>query len=342
MFAGFEHVRFVLRPSGVFHPKIYLFEDGPGGWVCICGSANFTAGAMTKNQEACVLIEGRDVPNSLRKDFSDVIERAWRLGKVPTSDERRYYRMQWQLKQSRISELTGRFTRHPKGSGTQGQDASDEGHDLHEISLVRMAWPQFMSRVLSEQRGQAYKGRLSVLEVAQKLFSSRRSFADLSAGDRRRIAGFASAREEDGLDWKWFGNMQGAGYFKRLVNEQPGRIARAIDAIPLHRPVTQQDFARFVDHLDDLTGVSLGAGTRLLTMKRPDTFVTFNTQSRRRLCAECGLNTTIDWEGYWNSVIGRIRQSIWFQEPVPTQPQAERIWHNRVAMLDSLYYDHRH
>jgi hypothetical protein len=250
--------------------------------------------------------------------------------------------MQWRLKQVRISELTGRFPRQGRVNGTQLQSANDEGHDLHEISLIRMAWPQFLSRVLSEQRGQAYKGRPSVLERAQRLFSSRRSFADLSAGDRRRIAGFASTREEDGLDWKWFGNMQGAGYFKRLVNEEPGRIARAIDAIPLHGPVTQQHFGRFVDRIDDLTGVSLGAGTRLLTMKRPDTFVTFNTQSRRRLCSECGLNTTIDWEGYWNSVIGRIRQSIWFQEPVPAQAQAERIWHKRVAMLDALYYDHRH
>src|SRR5262252_422209 len=65
--ANEARVHFVLRPDGVFHPKLYLFENGPNGWACVCGSANFTRGASADNLEAAVLIDGRDASANLHK-----------------------------------------------------------------------------------------------------------------------------------------------------------------------------------------------------------------------------------------------------------------------------------
>lgn len=42
---------------------------------------------------------------------------------------------------------------------------------------------------------------------------------------------------------------------------------------------------------------------------------------------------------YWHSIIGKIRQAIWYQEPCPKQRLAKRIWNGRAAMLDALYFD---
>ena len=50
-FMDHPEARFVLQPSGVFHPKIYLFENDPDDWACIVGSPNFTRAAFSENME---------------------------------------------------------------------------------------------------------------------------------------------------------------------------------------------------------------------------------------------------------------------------------------------------
>jgi hypothetical protein len=37
-----QRVAFVQQPNGVFHPKVYLFENSGLDYVCLLGSANFT------------------------------------------------------------------------------------------------------------------------------------------------------------------------------------------------------------------------------------------------------------------------------------------------------------
>lgn len=133
--------------------------------------------------------------------------------------------------------------------------------------------------------------------------------------------------------------MQGAGHFKKLVNVQPKRIGHAIDAIPVKGEVTNAHFAAFSDEIGSLPGVSLASGTRLLIMKRPDVFVPFNAPNLKKLCKACGLSENVDWETYWHSIVGKIRQAIWYQEPCPKQRLARRIWNGRAAMLDALFFD---
>jgi HKD family nuclease len=53
-FLDHDGVRFVMNPSGVFHPKLYMFELPKGRWECVTGSANFTKAAFTSNAEVAV------------------------------------------------------------------------------------------------------------------------------------------------------------------------------------------------------------------------------------------------------------------------------------------------
>jgi len=336
-FADDSRVRFVLRPDGIFHPKIYLFEDGPHGWACICGSANFTRGAVSKNLEASIYLDSRDDPEDLHERLAGFVSAAWRTGTVPTAPQRKYYREQWQLKRDRLAELSGRFV---KGSAAKKPDDSEEGNegrDLHQIPLVRMSWHDFVTAVKRERSGKALAPRLEVLEAARQAFIATPGFSDLDPQQRKRIAGFGH-RRDDPIDWMWFGNMQSAGRFARLVNQRPKSIARALDSIPLEGEVRRSHYEAFVDAIKGLPGVAMGSATRLLSMKRPDVFVSFNARSRERLCQACGLPQNVDWDGYWDLILARIRESIWYQHPQPSHPQAHRIWANRVALLDALYY----
>lgn len=56
-FARHRKVRFVLHTDGVFHPKVYLFENDADNWACIVGSPNFTGAAFSKNVETAVLFD---------------------------------------------------------------------------------------------------------------------------------------------------------------------------------------------------------------------------------------------------------------------------------------------
>src|SRR5215467_14005380 len=86
--ANEPRVHFVLRPDGVFHPKLYLFENGPNGWACVCGSANFTRGASGENLEAALLIDGRNAPANLHQKIRTFIDDAWKWGARLTVEQR--------------------------------------------------------------------------------------------------------------------------------------------------------------------------------------------------------------------------------------------------------------
>ena len=195
--AGDARIHFVQQTDGVFHPKVYLFENGPQDWACICGSANFTKSAMSTNSEACLLIDQGDAPEVLRRQVVELIDEAWGRGAVPTAEYIKYYRKQWQLKQARLKELAG----SENGGNGDGTPKSKVGLPLHDIALVRMTWPHFMGAVKKEDNGNALMDRLNVLDAAESIFSRHERFADIAPLDRKRIAGAVGA-SEDGLEWK--------------------------------------------------------------------------------------------------------------------------------------------
>ena len=59
-FLTYPNVRFVLNPDGVFHPKVYLFEQSSGEWECVVGSPNFTKSGFGPNDEMAVLVTDED------------------------------------------------------------------------------------------------------------------------------------------------------------------------------------------------------------------------------------------------------------------------------------------
>ncbi len=58
--------KFIRQPSGVFHPKVYLFSN-QNAWDALVGSANLTGGALGENAEVMLHISHKD-PGSTRLD----------------------------------------------------------------------------------------------------------------------------------------------------------------------------------------------------------------------------------------------------------------------------------
>lgn len=78
--------------------------------------------------------------------------------------------------------------------------------------------------------------------------------------------------------------------------------------------------------------------SRLLAMKRPDTFIcickpNIGEASRRMAFSR----TMLELDDYWEKVIEVIRLSDWYHAQKPDGVDGE-IWENRVAMLDAILY----
>ena len=331
-FCGDARVRFVMEHSGVFHPKLYLFDGKGGSWACIVGSANFTAGGFGRNQEASILVTEADDPGgSILASARASVDRYWNHAVAGNDIDLEYYR-----------EMRKRFARPlAHAAGVFGKGKS--GRAVEEIEVLNLSWDEFMLRVRGDPHHALVK-RLDVLEAARGLFRQHETLAGMPIEERQGIAGF---RKDGDVPWAWFGSMQGAGVFKNLVNESPAGLSDALNQVPLDGRVTREDYLEFVDRFvrafplkdGERTRHGLGTATRLLAMKRPDYFVCLDAANRRRLFDDFAINVALhDYEGYWDKIVERLKLATWWNARRPREATAGRVWDGRAAMLDAIYY----
>jgi hypothetical protein len=215
-------------------------------------------------------------------------------------------------------------------------------------SLVEMDWGTYVAAARSSRYHELDK-RLNLLRTCQRLFASVGSFADLSANEWKAIAGVIGEAQKrasglDGHDWGWFGSMKGMGDFANRIAEQDAWLTRAVDSIPRHGDVTQAQFDTFCGHFlrafdrSHRTG-GVPTATRLLAMKRPDTFVCVSKPNKAGLAKALAFSpSTLDLGNYWERIVEPIRASAWYNSNRSSGEEAE-IWDGRVAMLDAIYYN---
>jgi HKD family nuclease len=330
---GVQNAYVAQGGKATFHPKIYYFRSGNEA-EAIVGSSNFTAGGLSKNWEACLHVKGRakdtvfDQIRAVLKDYES-------LRKEVTRELAASYRIQFEAAQK---------LRKPKDPVLPG-----DGLPWTQVAspLAQMTWPTYIHAVKSSKY-HALDKRLILLRTCQHLFARVRSFAALSEDEWKAIAGVIGERQKqesglDSLDWGWFGSMKGMGDFANRIREHDAWLARAVDSIPRHGEVSREQYDAFCEHFlkafehSSRTG-GVPTATRLLAMKRPDTFVCVSKPNTAGLSKALGFpRTTLGLENYWERVIEPIRLSPWYNAARPSGPDAE-IWDGRAAMLDAIYY----
>lgn len=330
-FLNNKNVRFIQQPEGTFHPKLYLFTNNSDKWELIIGSANFTNAAFSRNTEASILLSNKD-KNSTEtfKKAEELVEQTFAVGKTFNSKDLEKYRITWKIHQQKIKSLSGQYgskKRKPK--------------PIHEVPMMNRSWAEFMNEVLSET-SHGFDRRLRVLEIANKLFESVNHFNKLSEDQRKFIAGIPNKLNVEGAeDWGYFGSMKGAGIFKNKIKENDINISKALDKIPLSGQITKRHFNNYINYFTKtFTGNYIATATRLLCMKRPDTFLCFDSKNRSALCKDFGIiQSDMDYDRYWEDIVERIYDSDWWQNPYPKNNTEEKVSEARTAFLDSLYYE---
>ncbi len=326
--AGHRGVRFILQTNGVFHPKIYLFENDASDWVCIVGSPNFTGAAFSHNTETAVLFDSTSPDAGQNyQAISNTLLCCWeRAGRI-TEDQIKQYAALWKRGRERVNKLSGNY-----GQGLSTKESVN-------VLLFGLEWSDFVARIEAKQN-HLLPDRLAVLAAARQLFRQTRRFGNMTKPERRSIAGFAP---NGPLNWGLFGSMRGAGRFTNAVKSNNQHISDALDSIPMDGMVRATDFHNYKETFRKAFpngGDGVAVATRLLCMKRPDVFVCLDSKNRTALCGEFGIpQTAVTYQSYWGEIIERVQDTEWWNSPRPLDVETQAIWEGRTALLDALYYD---
>jgi len=326
-FINLQSVKFVMNPAGVFHPKLYLFENKIGDWECIIGSPNFTGSAFTDNSEVAVLISSKDDNAAVAfQEITNLFNQFWGQGTYLKTDELISYRNLWKRKQKLLNRVSGKY----------GSSKKVKKSPL-DVDIFKLSWQDFFTQVKHDKE-HSLQGRLDVLDAAKKLFELHSHFQEMDVSDRRDIAGFGP---EEKIHWHWFGSTSGAGKFTHAIRQNNEHISLALDQIPFHGDITVNHFRRFVNEISQIKGGGIGIGTasRLLSMKRPDYFLCLNSKNIDNFCSKFSISKNINLSNYWEVVVERIVDCVWWSSPKPINNVELAVWKYRAAFLDALFYD---
>jgi hypothetical protein len=324
-----------MPPNGrLFHPKVYIFFS-ENLVAAIVGSHNLTAGAFEgRNIEASVLLVG-DGRNETLQKLSEFVRASW-TATSPIDEEFLFsYEIQHKANKSTRNALE-RFQplSRPRNAQTTGDGP------------LSISWGQFVRRVENE-RHHKLEERLLVLERARALFGNGKTFEKMTREERRAIAGTYGRKEPTlgDLPWGWFGTMFGMGDFKNLVSEAPHHLSEALEHIPSDTDPEESDYSAFARAFraafrGKAHKGGIATASRLLVMRRPDIFVGINNANKQGVCDAFGVaHTTLSLDNYWERVIAPIQLCPWWLHRRPRNSDEGRIWDNRAALIDCIYYE---
>lgn len=304
--------------KGTFHPKVYMGTKG-GSVRAIVGSANFTGAAFSSNVELGVLMEGRRSDPRM-KDLAKFINRQWNMG--------------MQVDEGWIEDYQFSFDNRPKAPVIPRAKMQ-----VTSVDDLQMPWSRYY-RVLQAQENRiegigVFRGRTSYsreLDDTQKVFNTYPRFADVPEAQRRLLMGLP--RDSTGL----IGSMGAARHAKSLVKKKPAEIGEHLDRIPLEGPVTIELVSDVMHGMTSLHGVKLGVATRLLTVKRPDLFVSVNKGSNPQL-AMLLRRRQVTTVPHYLDLLQTVWRLEWHKAPAPRDAHQREAWGRRAALLDAILYE---
>ncbi|SDP61258.1 phospholipase D family protein [Desulforhopalus singaporensis] len=332
-FINSESVKFILKTSGVYHPKAYLFYNSPEDWECIIGSANFTESALSKNSEIVVHLKSSDpYATSVYETLTATINNYWEKSESVDKNFYKNYINVWKKNQKKVKKLSEQYGRN------------NSNKPLVKSKLFTLTWDKYFKQIKND-KFHSFKGRIELLDTVQSYFEHEKHFYKFEKIQRREVAGIATSNQsESAIEWGWFGSMIGSGKFQNRINSNNVYISDALDCIPLHGEIDKTNYNCFVNYFNQAFpdgGSGVAIASRLLAMKRPDYFVCIDKQNRTKLCDEFGLPKSVSFESYWDDIIERILDSIWWNSKKPSNTLQAKAWNGRVAMLDAIFYEEK-
>ena len=314
-----------IDKSRLFHPKVYVFY-GKGKSVAWVGSANFTSGGFGRNEE--LLFETSDT-KAVEAWFSQLWERCGPL------DEDILVQYENKHAEWRKLNLPCHLAPIPEKDGLEPlqllQNVSDWRSYVDALERCNNWWQAHHSwSVLGDTY--SWSETIQVLHDVVK----RKDWRVVSEYDRKRLLGYT--REKGG--WALLGGMRAPS-----VGTVFGRDRENIKQVVLGvTEFADDDFphkaVKAYEELLNFKWVGSGIATRLLTLARPDRFVSLNNASRKGLATSFDLApSTLDHPKNYGRLLEVIYNQDWYREPAP-ESESTISW-MRAALLDCFVYKSR-
>ena len=310
----------LVDASRRFHPKVYLFrgQEKSVAWI---GSANFTSGGFGINEE--VMHETSDT-ESAQNWFKRLWERCTPLGESAIDA----------YEESRQANPPATPPRSPNSPNLKPlqllQDVRDWRGYVTALQQCDSWWSHRQPwSVLGEQC--SWRETIEVLHDVLRC----EDWGELGEYDRRRLLGVVRTE-----DWALLGRMR-AKALSTVFNANRDTIQKTVQAvIGADDSVFPQLALESYEALLDIDGVGEGIATRLLTLARPDRFVSLNGASRSGLADFSGLapSTLAEPRNYCR-LLTDIYNRDWCMRPNPRNAQENTISWMRAALLDCFFYD---
>lgn len=324
------HIRVFRDNADLFHPKVYLFEDGRR-YALFAGSSNLTYGGFYTNIEVNVLVEGVR-PTGKENDVLGLkkVLQEWRSPSrsfAPTSQWLNQYRKRHK-----------KSVRQARRLGIHTPSRFEE--EIGTASWLRNAdWPIYLQKVIDGLKAQDGQGEAyhHVLDAAAKhlpLPWRKSYFADL---EKRRLIGGIGG-------YAALGHVASSGEFRRLLargtDKQRRVMVKAVNRIAkLNPPIHWKQLQGNLGALEGL-GFTMKVWGRILCLVRPDLYCTVAAISVRQNLSKTLRVPQKQFEratGY-TQLIKLIHESPWFNSQKPKGKSEAAIWNRRAAFLDAIFY----
>jgi len=320
-----KKVKFIVSETGVFHPKIYLFKTNDD-WDLLIGSANMTSGGFGNNTEVMIHVSSTDSKKKVYKNSRSIIDQYWVEAETMTS--------------VKVENYLGLYNTH-RLKNPQLRRKQKNNTAYVNTSILPMSWEEFYKQTTAVKK-HTIEHRFNLLDTVSQSFTSNSSMSDMSQEERRMIAGL---RNDFNAYTGLFGSMDRAAYTHNWadhIDNNNQLLSAALDKIPSLGVIDKKIFQHYSEVFHEATGYknAVGTFTRLLAMKRPDTFVCLTNTNMQALCKDFGISaSTMTYEKYWDEIIERLTQSVWWNAPRPEEASNLKVWNNRSALLDAIYYE---
>ncbi|MGX5201859.1 hypothetical protein [Aliikangiella sp. IMCC44632] len=211
-------------------------------------------------------------------------------------------------------------------------------------SLLGADWNEYLSAI--ELLADSYQVNecLKLLNQADIILNQDKDVATSSETERLLIGGIAdkAAQKAYPFVFTMLGDMTGLTSFKKVLKKDPAGLSKLLKIIPKTGPIDGWHFMQFSDSYKEwlnnngIKQALLYPATRLLSMKRPDIFVSLNDESSPYICQALGIKPLKknDLQAYWDTVLNKIHQAKWFKIDQPMQPEQIPFYRGRVALLE--------
>ena len=337
----------IASESRFFHPKIYIFRgvDRSVAWI---GSANFTASGFENNEE--VLFETSDT-----KAVECWFKRLWRGDKcVPLNESAIDRYANWRKS---LGQQAPRKIWPPATTNVATVDRMQLLEAVNDWKSYVMAlekcdlWWNWKSR--REKYPFSVLGKrhsyLHTISAGREIAHSS-DWTNLNRSDSYILRG----KDTEEGNWALLGSCRGKA--EKIFNPENENLTDIMEIREqIHRYVKQVRFASDInivhvahgklqkivkDEIGPFKGIGPAAGSRLLTLARPDRLVSVNGASAAKLGQLiCGEARTPKWlANHYDKLLKWLHEQPWFKAQEPDDSVERKIWNCRAALLDAFVY----